>query len=167
MPPTFVAAIFTRAAVTCLQPTTAMERIKLKLTNQFKFSTTLTIRITDLNYGGHVGNDTFLSLIHEARQQFLKHYGYAELDFEGVGLIMADVAIEFKQELHYADKVRISVAATGFDKFGFDLHYLIEMVEGVNVVLAGKAKTGMLCYDYAAKKLMKVPEEAIRKLNNE
>jgi acyl-CoA thioesterase FadM len=53
----------------------------------YTFSTELTIRITDLNYGGHVGNDSFLSLIQEARQQYLKKLGYGELDFEGSALI--------------------------------------------------------------------------------
>ena len=66
-----------------------------------------------MNYGGHVGNDSFLSLIHEARQQFLNHFGYSELQFENVSLIMADASIEFKKELNYGDEVKISVAAIG------------------------------------------------------
>jgi acyl-CoA thioesterase FadM len=137
-----------------------MERIKLNLTQNFSFSTTIIIRITDLNYGGHVGNDTFLSLIHEARQQFLKHLGYTELKFAGTSLIMADVAVEFKKELFYADVVKVSVAASGFDKIGFDLHYLLEVEKDGKTTLAGKAKTGMMCYDYTANKRVAVPEEA-------
>lgn len=128
----------------------------------FSFSTKISIRITDLNYGGHVGNDSFLSLIHEARQQFLRSHGYAELAIAGTGLIMADVAIEFKKELNYGDVVKISVAADGFDKFGFDLFYKMELENGA---LAGKAKTGMLCYDYSAKKLVAVPAQVTEKLS--
>ena len=55
------------------------------------------IRVTDLNYGGHVGNDTILSLLQEARQQFLQSKGYAELEVESYGLIMADAMIEYKR----------------------------------------------------------------------
>jgi len=105
-----------------------MERIKIHLPETFSFSTIITIRVTDLNYGSHVGNDTFLSLIHEARQQFLLSYGYKELSFEGVGLILSDAAIEYKRELNYADAVKISVAASAIDKYGFDLFYKIEVV---------------------------------------
>ncbi len=76
-----------------------MERIKLNIPPIFFFSTCLTIRITDLNYGGHVGNDSFLSLIHDARLQFLKYHDYSELDFAGTGLIMADAAIELERML--------------------------------------------------------------------
>ena len=73
-----------------------MNRIKIKLPDSFPFFTTITIRVTDLNYGGHVGNDSFLSIIQEARQQYLLSHGFEELSIAGVGLIMADVAIEFK-----------------------------------------------------------------------
>lgn len=136
-----------------------MERIKINLPGNFKFSTTLKIRITDLNYGGHVGNDSFLTLVHEARQQFLNSFGYSELKLENTSLIMLDAAIEFKKELNYGDTIRISVAANGFDKYGFDLFYKIEIADNENYILAGKAKTGMLCYDYNSKKLTAVPEQ--------
>ena len=137
-----------------------MERIKINLPDTFTFSINLTMRITDLNYGAHVGNDTFLSLIHEARQQFLMQYGYKELDFAGYGLILADAAIEYKKELNYGDEIKISVAAGDFDKYGFDLYYKVEIVTASQTILAGKAKTGMLCYDYEKKKLVAIPEEA-------
>lgn len=143
-----------------------MNRIKVELPESFNFSTRLMIRITDLNYGGHVGNDTFLSLIHEARQRFLKHHGYAELEFDGHGVIMADAAIEFKSELNYADEVLISVAATDFTRLGFDLYYKMEIVNAAGTILAGKAKTGMLCYDYDRKKVISLSEAARSKLSS-
>jgi acyl-CoA thioester hydrolase len=142
-----------------------MNRIKIDLPENFVFSTIISIRVTDLNYGGHVGNDSFLSLIHEARQQFLLSHGYKELAIAGIGLIMADVAIEFKKELNHRDQVKISVAAGGFDKLGFDIFYKLELVHNEELLLAGKAKTGMMCYDYAQKKKMAVPDEVIRKLS--
>lgn len=142
-----------------------MNRIKLELPENFSFATHITIRVTDLNYGGHVGNDSFLSLIHEARQQFLLSHGYKELDIAGTGLIMADVAIEFKKELNHGDIVKISVTAGGFDKLGFDLFYKLEVVTGDSTTLAGKAKTGMMCFDYTQKKKMPVPEEVINKFS--
>jgi acyl-CoA thioester hydrolase len=141
-----------------------MERIKINLPDTFTFSTLLTIRIADLNYNAHVGNDTFLSLIQEARQQFLMHYGYKELDFAGYGLILADAAIEYKKELSYGDKIKIYVAASNFDKYGFDLYYKIEFVTAAETIIAGKAKTGMLCYDYNKKKVSSIPEAAKAKL---
>ncbi len=141
-----------------------MQRIKIELPEQFSFSTNIQVRITDLNYGGHVGNDSFLSLIHEARQQYLNHYGYSELNFENTGLIMTDVGLEFKRELNYGNIVQIQVQAANFDKLGFDIYYLLEIVHPDKNIVAGKAKTGMLCYDYANKKKVSVPLTAIEKL---
>lgn len=135
-----------------------MQRIKISLPDSFEFSTNIRIRITDLNYGGHVGNDSFLSLIHEARQQFLNSHGYAELAIEGFGLIMSDMQIEFKKELNFSDEVTVSVAANGFDTYGFDIFYLLELISADHKILVAKAKTGMLLYDYANRKLIQVPE---------
>lgn len=143
-----------------------MERIKVHLTKSFGFSTIIPIRITDLNYGGHVGNDVFLSLIHEARQQFLQHHRHTELSFWGVSLIMVDAALEYKAELYHNDVVKISVAATGFDKLGFDFHYLVEIEKDGKQVVAAKVKTGMTCYDYSARKKVSVPAEAIETLSS-
>jgi acyl-CoA thioesterase FadM len=141
-----------------------MNRVKIDLPEQFPFSTIIPIRITDLNYGGHVGNDSFLSLVHEARQQFLNYHGYGELEFAGVGLIMSDAAIEFKSEFNFKDQVQISVAATNFTRIGFDLYYKMEILNPFGNTLVGKVKTGMLCYDYSLKKVVSVPENAKEKL---
>src|SRR5437764_11485310 len=100
-----------------------MARIKLTLPEQFPFSTNIPIRITDLNYGAHVGNDTILTLMHEARVQFLKSLDYEELNIAGVGLIMSDAAIEFKREVFYGTLLKAYVAAGDFTRVGFDLYY--------------------------------------------
>lgn len=142
-----------------------MARIKIELPDQFSFTTSIPVRITDLNYGNHVGNDAILSLIHEARMQFLKSFGYSELDFAGVGMIMSDVGIEFKNELFYGDTVLAAVTAKDFSKAGFDLYYKLEKTKGDATVLVATAKTGMVCFDYTRKKVVAVPEEARKALS--
>lgn len=123
------------------------------------------IRVTDLNYGGHVGNDTILSLLQEARQQFLQSKGYAELEVESYGLIMADAIIEYKKELNHRDKIKIGVTAADFDKLGFDLYYQVLIINNGEEVLAVRAKTGMMLYDYDAKKKVSLTDEIISKLS--
>jgi acyl-CoA thioester hydrolase len=142
-----------------------MERIKLVLPEVFIFSTEMKIRVTDLNYGGHVGNDRFLALLQEARMEFLAFYGYSELNVEGVGLIMRDAAIEFKKELHYNQTIQIDVAITGIDAMGFDLFYKIHIKNNNELTLAATAKTGMLCYNYQEKKLAPVPAKFVEKMS--
>ena len=141
-----------------------MARIKIDLPRQFNFSTSIAVRITDLNYGGHVGNDTVLSMIHEARVQFLKSHGYDELNLEGVGLIMSDVAIEFKSELFYGDTIKAYVTAGDFTGVAFDLYYKLQKEMDSQMVLIAIAKTCMVCYNYQQKKIAAVPAKVKSKL---
>lgn len=141
-----------------------MARIKIDLPGTFSFTATIPVRITDINYGNHVGNDALLSIIHEARMQFLLKHGYTELNFEGVGLIMTDVGIEFKKEIFYGDTLEIKIAVADLTSIGFDLYYLIEKQKDNNKLTVAIAKTGMLCYDYDRKKITVVPSSAKEKL---
>lgn len=134
-----------------------MSRIKIKLPEKFSFACSIPVRITDLNYGGHVGNDTVLSIIHEARMQFFQHLGYTEMNLGGCGMIMADAGIEFKSELFYGDMVLVSVAVADLSRVGFDLYYKLEKEDQSNKVTVALAKTGMICYDYERKKIVGVP----------
>lgn len=139
-----------------------MARIKIPLPESFPFSALIPIRITDLNYGGHVGNDTILSLLHEARIQFLRNLDYSELNFQGAGLIMRDVAIEFRSELFYGSSIRAHVAAAEFTPTGFDIFY--KLVDEKDERLVVLAKTGMVCFDYQKRKVVAVPSEAVTRL---
>lgn len=142
-----------------------MSSFKLELPEHFPFKEAIAIRITDVNYGNHVGNDAVLSLIHEARMRYLRSLGFTELNFAGTGLIMRNVFIDFKAELFYGDTLEISVAPTSFTKVGFTLVYLLEKVTPEKRITAAKAQTTMICFDYATKKMMPVPAEAIQKMN--
>jgi len=138
-----------------------MARIKIDLPSAFTFSTQLPVRISDINYGGHLGNDAVLSMLHEARLRFLHHHGYTELKLAGKGLIMADVAIEYKGEGFHGDLLTIRVAAHEFNKYGFDVVYQVTNQENKLISLA---KTGMLCFDYNTRKVSSLPTEVQEKL---
>ena len=143
-----------------------MPRIKIELPATFIFQTEIKIRISDVNYGGHVGNDAILSLAHEARLQFLKQYDFSEKDFGGAGLIMADAAIEFRTELFYGDTVTVSIGISAFTRMGFDIFYLMEKIADEKREVVAVVKTGMICYDYAARKVTSVPAAALDKFNS-
>jgi acyl-CoA thioesterase FadM len=132
-----------------------MARIKLDLPDAFPYRTTLTVRVTDLNYGSHLGNDALLGMIHEARVRFLASMGYSELDVEGVGMLMADCAIVYKTQGFLGDRLDIAVAAGEFTRVGCDLFYLLEKADGQEVA---RAKTGLVFFDYSAQAVRPVPE---------
>ena len=138
-----------------------MPRVKVSLPASFGFAVTLPVRITDLNYGAHLGNDALLSLLHEARVQFLAHLGTAEFDpATQLGFIMVDVAIEYKAEAFYGDVLTIELAANDPNKYGFDVVYHVKSQAGKEIA---RAKTGMLCFDYTTRNLRSLPPELAAK----
>ena len=139
-----------------------MARIKITMPEKFVGELKIPVRITDINYGNHMGNDALVSILHEARIQWLAQLGYTELNVENTGLIMSDLAVEYKNESFYGDMLTIKLAVGEITSVSFELFYNI--FNQHSKVIA-KAKTGMVCYDYDAKKVTPVPQkflEAIR-----
>jgi YbgC/YbaW family acyl-CoA thioester hydrolase len=134
-----------------------MARIKLELPAHFEFSTELEIRISEINYGNHLSNDAYLSLMHEARLRFFASFGYSEFNLAGASVIMGDVAIVYKKECHYGDVLKIEVTAAEFGSRSFDLFY--RFIKTKTNEIACEAKTGIICYDYKEKKTVNVPDE--------
>ena len=137
-----------------------MPRIKIDLPEKFfDISIKIPVRITDINYGDHVGNDSLVAIIHEARMQFLKQYGYTELDIEGVGLIMSDLIVEFKNESFYKDVIEVKIGRGEISKVSFELIYTLTTTRKTQQTIIANAKTTMVCYDYKLKKVVSIPEK--------
>jgi acyl-CoA thioesterase FadM len=133
-----------------------MARVKLELPESYIFSTEMPIRITDVNYGGHLGNDAVLAITHETRVRFLAEHGYSELDVCGAGMIQADALIVYKSEAFYGEMVKVSVALVDFTSSGCDFVFLLENTETGREI--ARAKTGIVFYDYKRKRPLRVPE---------
>ncbi len=132
-----------------------MSRIKIDMPDTYLYSTTLPIRISDINYGGHLGNDSVLTLIHEARVRFMQHYHYSEFDVEGFGIIMTDSAVVYKAEAFQGDLLQIEVTVGKFAKYGCDFYYMLSNKD--TAVEIAHAKTGMVFYDYDRRKVVPLP----------
>lgn len=136
-----------------------MPRIKIEIPERVIGTFIIPVRIADINYGNHVGNDAFVSIIHEARMQWLSQLGYTELKIEGIGLIMSDLALEFKNESFYGDLVEVKLGAGEISRVGFELYYQLFAKRNKENVLLANAKTGMVCFDYGIKKVAPIPEQ--------
>lgn len=132
-----------------------MARVKLDLPKEFLFSTEVHVRIGDINYGGHLGNDAVLAFVHEARVRFLKAYGYSEADIEGVGIIMTDAVVVYKSEGFYGDRLLIEVVVQDFTRTGCDFLFRLTNKETGKEI--ARAKTGIVFFDYASRKVVAVP----------
>lgn len=130
-----------------------MSRIKLIFPKVAPlFCTNIPVRITDINYGNHVGNDSLLSIIHEARLQFLKANQMTELDVGGASLIMGESIVCYKGESFYGDILTINIWADDISTATFDLMYEIKTIRKEQELLIAQAKTVMICFDYEARR---------------
>ena len=132
-----------------------MPRLHLAPLEAYPFRCRITVRTTDLNYGGHLGNDKVLTLAHEARVAFLAARGWTELDCAGVSLIMGDAAIVFQGEAFAGDSLDIEVAANDPGRSGFRFCYRLSKAPGGAAVAL--VETGMVCFDYQARRIRPLP----------
>jgi YbgC/YbaW family acyl-CoA thioester hydrolase len=136
-----------------------MPRINIEPPDKFfNISIKIPVRITDINYGGHVGNDSLVSIIHEARVQFLRQHGFTELNIEGVGLIMSNLVVDFKNESFYQDIVEVKMGTVDISRVSFELFYQLSTARNNKEVIIANAKTTMVCYNYLLKKVVSVPQ---------
>ena len=133
-----------------------MARVKIEIPEKKIATLNIPLRISDINYGNHLGNDSLVSMLHEARVKWLMTLQYTELDVEGVGLIMSDLSVEYKNEAFYPDELRIEMFAGDVARVSFDLYYSITNLQNK---LVAKAKTGMVCFDYKERRVAQIPEK--------
>ena len=134
-----------------------MARIKIEAPQDFIFTTEIPLRISDINYGGHLGHDSVLTLTHEARVRFFEEYGFTELDVFGPCIVISDVVVTYKSEGFYGHKVIIKIAVCDYTKCGCDLVYkLTEKDSGADIAYV---KTGIVFMNYAKREVVAVPEE--------
>ena len=133
-----------------------MARVQLELPEQFFFSITQTVRMTDLNPGGHVGNDQMISLLSEARYRFFCHYGHDEFGREKVGIIITDLVTAYRCESFAQENLKFEVGLMDFNKYGADLIFRVTKHPSGQVVVL--AKQGFVFFDYQAHKVTPVPD---------
>lgn len=136
-----------------------MARLKISLPSTSIGSIQIPVRITDINYGNHVGNNAIVEIVHEARMQFLNQHGFTEMDVAGTSLIMSDLCVEYKNESFYNDLLEIKIFAGEISRVSFELLYEISTKRKGTTVIIALSKTGMVCYNYQIKKVESVPME--------
>ena len=134
-----------------------MARMRIELPQKSIASFTIPVRITDINYGNHLGNSSLVEIIHEARMQFLSQHGFTEMNAGGSSLIMSELSIEFKSESFYKDHLDVKIFVGEVSRVSFELFYSISVVRNTLSTIIANAKTGMVCFDYIEKKVVAVP----------
>ncbi len=133
-----------------------MARVSIALPEHFIYATEIQVRIGDTNYGGHLGNDALLSLIHEARVRFFSALGFSEMDVAGSSIIMADSSILYESEAFAGERLRFEISTADLQAKGCDIVYRVTHVQSGRAVAV--AKTGIVFFDYAQRTVLPMPQ---------
>jgi acyl-CoA thioesterase FadM len=132
-----------------------MARIKLQFPDdKFCYSTELTVRITDINGANHLGNDSMISMISEARARFLFDFGVEESADDQI--IVTDLATTYLAEAYARDELRFEIGVMDFNRYGGDI--IFRITRPADATLIAMAKSGFVFFDYVDKEVVPMPE---------
>ena len=135
-----------------------MARLQLNFPEeQYYYSTPLTVRVTDINAGNHLGNDSMISMISEARARFLFEFGVAETERDGTGIIVTDLATTYRAEAHARDQLLFEVGVMDFNKYGGDITFRVTRPR--DKTLVAMAKSGFVFFNYKTSQVVAMPDE--------
>lgn len=129
---------------------------------------TFEIRVGDINYGGHMGNDKALLVFHDARIQFLEALGFSEKNIGGPGIIMRDANVIFRKEVYLHDVLTVDVGIENVSASAFEMLYTVRRINSSQrsadgeVVFTGS--TGLVAFDYELRRPVRIPEKFLAKI---
>lgn len=132
-----------------------MARIQIDLPDTFIFSTEIPLYVSHINCRGHLDNALLLTVVSEARMRLFKALGYSEHDIEGLGLILADAAVQYKAEAFHGETMCVEMTPADWHAKGCDFVWRISNKETGREVARGK--TGALFFDYQLGKVQAIP----------
>ncbi len=128
------------------------------------YSTLFTTRVSDINYGGHLGNDRVLSLFHETRVRWLSKQGWSEADIDGVGIVQTEAHLRYRAQAFLGDELSCSLEVTELKSRGFTLRYKLTRISDHAVIADGS--TVLRFFDYKAQSIASTPPRFIEVFGN-
>ncbi|MCU0369900.1 MAG: thioesterase family protein [Bacteroidales bacterium] len=123
----------------------------------------ISVRVGDINYGGHMGNDKALLVFHDARIHFLQSLGFTENNIGGPGIIMRDAHVTFRKEVFLHDVLLVDAGIDDVSNSAFNMIYTVRRESDDTVVFTGS--TGLLAFDYQTRKPVRIPEVFLEKIS--
>ena len=121
------------------------------------FSEKYKVIISDINYGGHMGNERALVAFHQGRIAWLDSIGYSEKNIgDGVGIVQREANVKYLKEVFLGEVLSINIVEVICKRSSFKIRYEIEDSQGVMVI---SGDTLMVAYDYENKKVVSIPKE--------
>lgn len=132
-----------------------MPRVKVCSPEQFLFSMERSVGISDLNYAKHLDSVHMVQILHEARLQFLASLGFTEANVFGLGMMVTDLAVDFRSESFADDRLIIDVGLDDFNRYGFDIS--MQVTNSALETIVCQAKMGIVFFDFDKHQIAEVP----------
>lgn len=128
------------------------------------FSINYKVIVSDINYGGHMGNERALIIFQQCRMDWLNSIGYDEINIgEDKGIIQLESHVFYLKEVTLGENLKCFIKDVEFTKSSFEIFY--EVINEKNEV-ALKGSTKNMAFDYNRKKPSRIPKEFLEKLEN-
>ncbi len=133
-----------------------------------KHKSSIQVRFKDIDALGHVNNANHLTYFELARISYFEDVIGEEIDWNRDGMILARITIDYKQPILLHDKVFVYtwMIKTGTTSFELEYKIIKEEKDGSETTLSIGTSV-IVCYNYAEKKSIKIPESWIEKMKKE
>ncbi len=141
-----------------------MPRMKLSEYESYPIRTTLNVRVSDLNYGAHLGHDALLSLVHHARVELFTDLGVTEIDLgdQKTGVVVSDLVVQYRGEAFVGDELLFETAAV---EIGFASFRLVHRVTNETTSKpTALIEIGFAAFDLKSRRAGKLPADFKKKL---
>ena len=132
-----------------------MPRIKVSPPEQFLFSMERGVGISDVNYAKHLDSVAMVNILHEARLQFLASLGFTESNIFGLGMVVTNLAVDYRSESFANDLLIIDVGVSGFNRYGFDIG--LQVTNSAQDTVVCNAKMAVVFFDFDQHQITQVP----------
>jgi acyl-CoA thioester hydrolase len=134
-----------------------MERVRLAFPEaDLVHRHVLGVRITDMNYGRHLGHDALVSLLHEARSQAFAAMGLDESDLGGCQSVVADLAVCYQAEARFPDTLVVDTAVPPPEGRAITVFHRLRREDDARVVAT--ARLNLLLLDPVSGRSAPLPE---------
>ncbi|HSH48012.1 MAG TPA: thioesterase family protein [Halomonas sp.] len=141
-----------------------MQRVRLEFPDaDLRHQHPLTVRITDMNYGRHLGHDAVISLLHEARANALEALGLSEADMGGYPSVAADIAVQYQAEARWPDALVVDTAIPAPARKVVTVYHRIRRESDARVVAT--ARINLMLVDRQSGRPVTIPDAVRQRLS--
>jgi acyl-CoA thioester hydrolase len=125
----------------------------------FRHQTVIDVRWSDMDALGHVNNAVYLTYLEQARIAYTRELGLrAAPGDDGIGLILARVALDYKQPIVYPDAVKVFTRIIRLGRSSFDSEQIIMRQGNADSAIAAQGILTGVVFDYQARQPIAMPE---------